>query len=184
MITVEGGVRWGDGQETWGSEQSVCVECPFSVWRAADAAADAHTQSHAAGMGCYNVTHGEDPHLTLCWLKHCREGSHIHAQQAHTHTAHTEVCLHTHAHTETCCICILCALQFFFFIFVGTISASVWDLSTFLFLLTCLAFCTQASLRPCLHLSLCISLWAYLPVKTISENGEQAILFSCTWLFL
>lgn len=79
-----GGVRWGDGDM---GEWTGCVcrvsllLCVKGCWCSSRRS---HTVPHTAGMGCYNVTHGEDPHLTLC--QHCGEASHTYM---HAHAWHT-----------------------------------------------------------------------------------------------
>lgn len=96
------GVRWGNGRHRHGWVNKVCIDRPFTlVLSFADA--PTRTYSHTAGVGCYNVTQEENPHLKLCWLKNCRVGTHMYTWTVHTYTStlrlHSKVCMHAYAAT-------------------------------------------------------------------------------------
>lgn len=157
-----GGVRWGDGDM---GEWTGCVcrvsllLCVKGCWCSSRRS---HTVPHTAGMGCYNVTHGEDPHLTLC--QHCGEASHTH------------ICTHMHdTHCVTCSRFCRCENNICFSVRFVCLSVG----------LTCLAFCTRASICPGLFPPRCISLRANLPAKTGSEHewGSDTYV-SCVVVFI
>ncbi len=120
-------VRWWTadmGERTECVCVCVCVDCPsLHGVKCCWCSRRSHTQSHTAGVGCCNVTQGEAPHLTLCWLKHCREGAHIYIY-THTRTLSTHVQHTPRARTESSLhsvqpICYLSLWEQYVFFFVS-----------------------------------------------------------------